>query len=112
MGRPTTAGGETTKDMMAPAAKAAHGSEKNTARSQQRSGILKKGLAQNAHGLLHRAIGKAEQHRVLARREAQWRPRRHDEGVARPEGETLFADLGRAVAFNDAVDGAVGRAMR
>ncbi len=40
------------------------------------------------------------------------RPRGHDEGVARPELEALARDLGAAMAFDHAVDRAVGRAVR
>ena len=39
--------------------------------------------------LLHRAVGVAEQHAVVVRRQPQGLPRRHDEVVARGELEAL-----------------------
>src|SRR2546425_437026 len=69
-------------------------------------------LAPQSQRFLHRPVRIAEQHRLLVGMVRDLAPRRHHEDIVRLPLEYAVADAAFAAAFDDAVYGAVGGAVR
>src|SRR5450759_585564 len=69
-------------------------------------------LAPQSQRLLYRAVGKAEQYRVVAGVMRDLAPRRHHENVVRRPRERMAANDAATASFDDAIHGPVGGAIR
>src|SRR5450755_1697229 len=68
-------------------------------------------LAPQSQGLLHRAVGKTEQYRVLTCLVRDFAPRGHHENIVRRPLEYLTSDNAATLPLDDTTHGSIGRAV-